>query len=103
MSSGHYGNVSDEWEHSFSLSHVSESLFGAVVERGEEEVSSVVRYGDGNALPDLNLLPDLNQEYVEEPGSFYLPPPSHPQYEGGDNGGEEPVPDVSYETNQVCL
>ena len=77
---------------------------GPVFERGEEEVIS-----GKAALPDLNQLPDLNEEYIEEPESFYVPP-SGPQYaygtyhwhEEGDDC-EEPNPEVSFETSQVFL
>ena len=94
-------------------SYVSESVgYEPEVQVGEDEVKSGVRGNDGN------MLPDLNEEYVEEQESFFVPP-SYPQYTYGsyhsrgnrandDNQEDanikvEPNPDVSYETEQVRL
>jgi hypothetical protein len=58
-------------------SYVSESVgYEPGVQVGEEEVKSGVRGNDGN------MLPDLNEEYVEEQESFFVPP-SYPQYTYG--------------------
>ncbi|KAI3670219.1 hypothetical protein L1987_68928 [Smallanthus sonchifolius] len=53
-------------------SYVSDSVFGPVVERGEEVVP-VVRCDDGRVLPDLN------QEFVYEAEPSYVAQ-SNPQY-----------------------
>ncbi|KAJ0837620.1 hypothetical protein HanRHA438_Chr16g0780171 [Helianthus annuus] len=53
-------------------SYVSESKIEHVVERGEEEVASVVRCNDGFQVPDLN------QEYADEPESY--PQYQYPSY-----------------------
>lgn len=58
-------------------SYVSESVgYEPKVQVGEEEVKSGLRGNDGK------MLPDLNQEYVEEEESFFVPP-SYPQYTYG--------------------
>ena len=72
---------------SLGMSYISESVFGPGVQLGKEEVKSVVRCVDGN------MMPDLNQSFVDEPESFFVSP-SYPQYTYGSyNLHEEGVGD----------
>ncbi|MFS7905188.1 hypothetical protein Hanom_Chr01g00044771 [Helianthus anomalus] len=57
--------------------YVSKRIFRPDVERGEEEVVSVLHYSDGRVMHVLN---DLNQELVDKTKPSYVAQ-NYPQYE----------------------